>query len=216
LVNMYMANFFIMIAIAGSLSGVFSDEYSFRTASIVSSSSKGKERLAYAKTAAGCTIGLLEALIIIIGNCASQFILYGASDFNASTQLVFGPSVLDMPAGKACLICLGILLIISLFYSIFTMLMSQIFRNTTIPIAIMTVLLICSMLNPPNEYRFISQLASYLPATFPGSWTFTDYRLISILGMKMTIIDVLPALYGILSVFFAVIIYFSYRKPCKR
>ena len=212
LVNLYMANFFILVAIGGSLSGIFADEYSSRTAPIVAASSKGKEKLSLVKILAGCTLGLLEATIIIAGNSATQFILYGGVDSNASVQLVYGPSLLDMTAKKAFLASLGIMIVISLFYSVFAMLLSQLFRNTTVPIAVMAVLLICSMLNPPSEYRVISQIASYFPATFPGSWTFTDYRLLNLFGLKLNILQVLPILYAALSAIFVILIYRNYRK----
>ena len=106
---------------------------------------------------------------------------------------------------EAFLICVGIMLIISLFYSVFAMLISQVFRNSTAPIAIMAVLLICSMLNLPGSYRLIAQIASYLPATFPGSWTFTDYRLLSLFGLRLNILQVLPLLYSLLIITLAVV-----------
>lgn len=212
IVNLYMSNFFILITIGAILSGVFADEYSLRTDAIVFASANGKKRLSCVKMLAGCTVGLIVSAFMIFGYTILEFILYGPLDPEASIQLTYGPTVLDMPAKKACLICMGILLIIGLFYSILTMFLSQLFQNATVPIAILAVLLICSMLNPPNSYRLIAQIASYLPATFPGSWTFTDYRLLNIFGLRFNILQVLPVLYTMLIMVFAVCTYGSYER----
>lgn len=212
IVNLYMANFFMLITIGATMSGLFADEYSLRTDAIVFASSNGKRRLSPVKLLAGCTVGLAEAVLIILGMAGLEFALYGPVDPEASIRLVYGPTVLDMPVKKAFLVCAGIMLVISLFYSVFAMLLSQVFRNTTAPLAIMAVMLICSMLNPPNSYRVLSQIASYLPATFPGSWTFTDYRLISLAGLRLNIIQVMPVLYSVLIIILSILTGISYSR----
>ena len=210
IVNLYMANFFVLVTIGATLSGIFPDEYFLRTDAIVFASGNGKRRLSLVKLLAGCSVGMIEAILIVISLIGPEFVLYGASDPNASIRLVYGPTVMDMPMKKAVLTCMGIMIIISLFYSVFAMFISQLFRNSTAPMVIMAVLLICSMLNPPNSYRLIAQIASYLPATFPGSWTFTDYRLLNVLGLRLNILQVLPVLYGVLVILLGFITYRNY------
>lgn len=212
IVNLYMANFFILITIGSTLSGIYSDEYSLRTDAIVFASANGKKRLSPVKFLAGCTVGLAETVFIILANSGLVFLLYGAADHDASIRLVYGPTLMDMPVRKAFIICAGILLVIGLFYSVLCMLLSQVFKNPTAPIAVMAVLLICSMLNPPNSFRIISQIASYLPATFPGSWTFCEYRLLNIFGLRLNNIQAMPLLYFSLVIILAVLTGASYKK----
>ena len=212
IVSLYMVNFFILIAIAAALSGVFADEYSKRTDAIIFSSRIGKRKLAAVKILAGCCAGMMIAVAFIATLCIPQFILYGTSDSNASIQLTYGPTLLDCPAMKAAFVCFGIMLIISLFYSLFTMLISQLFQNSTLPMAMMAALLILSMFNPPESLRVISQIASYFPATFPGSWTFTDVKLLNLFGLKLNIMQALPLVYAVLIVITAAAIVSSYKK----
>lgn len=212
LIILYMSNFLLLISIAATLSGVFSDEYTLRTDALLLSSTEGKKRLCTMKFLAGLSVGLLEALLILGVNIGVQFAISGAVDASASLQLRYGPSAMDMPAQNALLICCGIMLILSLFYSAFTMCLSQLSRNATLPMAAMALLLILSMLNPPKRFRLISQIASYMPATFPGSWTFTDYRLVTIFGQQFNILQVLPILYFLLTLLIAGILYQSYRR----
>lgn len=212
IVNLYISNLFILIAVGATVSGIFADEYSLRTDAVVFASALGKRKLALAKLLAGCTAAAAEAAVILGVNTAVQFALYGADDAKASIQLIFGPSLSDMTARKAFFVCTGIILIISIFYSLFAMFVSQVFRNTTAPLALLAVIMICSMLNPPGEYRIIAQIASYMPATFPGSWTFTDYRLLAFFGLKLNIFQVLPLLYSAVSVILGLLTCRSYGR----
>ena len=212
LVNLYMTNFLVLITIAATLSGVFADEYNLRTDALVFSASNGKKRLSFIKFLAGLTAGLLEAVFLLVEGTAIQFLVYGGVDAETSIQFYFGPSAMDMCAKPALLLCAGIFLLIALFYSTLTMLLSQVFRSATVPIAAMALLLFLSMLNVPHRFRVISQLWAYAPATFPGSWTFTDYRLVTIFGHSFNILEVMPVLYVLLIVLLAVILYRSYCR----
>ena len=198
LINLYMENFLIVITIGATLSGVFASEYTLRTDAMVFSFRNGKRRLSAIKFLAGITVGFAEAVFLIGEGTLIQFLIYGAVDADTSVQLYYGPLLMDMPAKKALIMAIGLLLLISVFYSAFTMCLSQLFRNTTIPMAAMALLMLLSMLTPPDRFRILAQIASYMPATFPGGWTFTDYRLISLLGAQFNILQIMPVLYGLL------------------
>ena len=212
LVNLYMMNFLIVITIAATLSGIFSDEYTLRTDALVFSSNNGKKRLSRVKLLAGMTVGFLEAVFMIAESSAIQFIVYGGVDFKTSVQFYYGPSAMDLTAGQSLLICVGILLLMSLLYSALTMYLSQLVRNATIPMGAMALLLILSMLNPPERFRLLSQLSGYMPATFPGNWTFTDYRLVTLFGHPFTILQMMPILYVLLTALLAVALCRNYRR----
>ena len=212
LVNLYMENFLIVISIGATLSGVFSSEYTLRTDALVFSSGSGKRRLAGIKFLAGCTVGLAEAVFLIGVGTLIQFLIYGNVDADTSIQFYYGPLLLDMPAKRALILSIGLLLLFSIFYSAFVMCVSQLFRNTTIPMAAMALVMLLSMLTPPDRFRILAQIAAYMPATFPGSWTFTDYRLLTLFGVQLNILQILPILYMLLTVLLIFILRFSYKR----
>ena len=212
LVNLYMENFLIVITVGATLSGVFASEYTLRTDALLFSSRNGKRRLSLAKLLAGITVGLAEAVFLIGEGTLVQFLIYGSADADTSIQFCYGPLLMDMPAKMALLLCIGILLLISVFYSVFVMCLSQLFRNPTIPMAAMALLMLLSMLNPPDRFRVLAQLASYMPATFPGSWTFTDYRLLTLFGAPLNLLQLLPLIYAVLTVLLIALTRSSYRR----
>ena len=212
LINLYMENLLIVITIGTTLSGVFAGEYAQRTDALVFSSRGGKRRLAAVKLLAGITVGFAEAVFLIAEGTLIQFLIYGSVDADTSVQFYYGPTVMDMSAKKALLICIALLLLFSIFYSALVMYVSQLFRNATVPMAVMALVLLLSMINPPDRFRVLAQIASYMPAAFPGSWTFTDYRLVTLLKHSFNILEVLPVLYTLLIAFLAIILYRSYCR----
>ena len=212
LVNLYMENFLIVITVGATLSGVFASEYTLRTDALLFSSRNGKRRVHLAKLLAGITVGLAEAVFLIGESTLIQFLIYGSVDADTSVQFYYGPLLMDMPTKRALLLCIGILLLISVFYSVFVMCLSQLSRNPTVPMAAMALLMLLSMLNPPDRFRVLAQLASYMPATFPGSWTFTDYRLLPLFGAPLNLLQLLPLLYAVLTVLLIALTRSSYKR----
>ena len=212
LINLYMENLLIVITIGTTLAGVFAGEYTLRTDALVFSSRGGKRRFAAVKLLAGITVGFAEAVFLIAEGTLIQFLIYGSVDADTSVQFYYGPTVMDMSAKKALLICIALLLLFSIFYSALVMCVSQLFRNATVPMAVMALVLLLSMITPPDRFRILAQLASYMPATFPGSWTFTDYRLVTLLKHSFNILEVLPVLYVLLIALLTVILYRSYCR----
>lgn len=212
LINLYMENLLMLITIGTTLSGVFADEYSLRTDALVFSASNGKKRLSFIKFLAGLTAGLLEAVFLLVEGTVIQFLVYGSVDADTSVQFYFGPTLVDMSAKRALLLCIALMLLFSVFYSALTMCVSQLFRSTTVPMAVMVLVLLLSMFTPPDRFRILAQLADYMPAAFPGEWTFTAYRLLTLFGHSFSVLEVLPVLYALLIALLAVLLYRSYCR----
>lgn len=192
---LYVVSILSMIAIAATLSGIFSDELQLRTDALIFSSRNGKTTLVWAKILAGITAGLLETVIIILACAGTEFALSGFSGGETSVQFFFGPTAMDMPIRTVFWAYCAIMLIIGLLMSVFAMCLSQVCRNSIAVISIMMAFWLLSMVTPPYSWRLISQCCSYLPVTFLGSWTFSDYRMVNIGGHLFTILEFAPILY---------------------
>ena len=208
----YVVAILCMIAIAATLSGVFSDEIGLRTDALIFSTRNGKKKLLAVKLLAGITVGMLETLILLIVCVGTEFAISGFSGGETTVQFFVGPCAMDMSIKKAFWIYVGIMLVIGLLLSVFAMCLSQICKNSVAVIAIMMGFWLISMLNPPYSLRAIAQAASFLPVTFLGSWTFSDYRMIGLFGHQFNILQIAPILYLFLSVVFARITRISYSK----
>jgi hypothetical protein len=209
---MYVVAILAMIAIAATLSGVFSDEMQLHTDSLIFASKNGRRRLVTAKLLAGITAGIMETVVILLTCVAAEFAISGFAGGDTSVQFFVGPTAMDMPVSRAFWIFAGIMLVIGLLMSMFAMCCSQIFRNSVAVIAVMMGLWLLSMLNPPYSWRFLSQACSYLPVTFLGGWTFSDYRMLGIFGHLFTILMIAPVLYLVLSLIMGRLTRISYYR----
>lgn len=208
----YVVSILTMICIAATLSGVFSVEVQLRTDALIFSSRNGKNRLVTAKLLAGITVGMLETLIILLACVGTEFAVSGFSGGDTSVQFFVGPTAMDMPIRQAFWTYAGIMLVIGLLMSVFAMCLSQVCRNSVAVMAIMTVFWLVSMLTPTYSWRLVSQACSYLPVTFLGSWTFSDYRTVSAFGHMFTILETAPIIYLVLSVLFGRVTKISYSR----
>lgn len=208
----YVVAILSMICIAATLSGVFSEETQLHTDALIFSSRNGKTRLVTAKLFAGITVGMLETLILLIACVGTEFAISGFSGGETSVQFFVGPTAMDMTVRQAFWIYAGIMLIIGLLMSVFAMCLSQLCRNSVAVISVMMLLWLISMLNPPYSWRLLSQACSYLPVTFLGSWTFSDYRTVSAFGHLFTILETAPVLYLVLTALLGWATKISYRR----
>ena len=208
----YVVAILAMIAIAATLSGVFSDERQLRTDAVIFSTRHGKKRLVTAKLLAGATVGVLETMVILFVCVATEFAISGFGGGDASVQFFVGPTAMDMPIRRAFFLYVGIMLLIGLLLSVFAMCLSQLTRNSIAVIAVMMVLWLLSMLPLPYRWRLLSQAGSYLPVTFLGSWVFSDYRTVHVFGRILPILQAAPVIYLAASAVMAAITGVSYGK----
>lgn len=209
---LYVVAILTMISISATLSGVFSDESQLHTDALIFSSRNGKKRLVVAKLLAGITVGMLETFMILLACVGTEFAISGFDGSEASVQFFVGPTAMEMKISTAFWIYTGIMLVIGLLLSVFAMCLSQVFRNSVGVMATMMGLWLVSMLNPPYSWRLVSQACSFLPITFLGSWTFSDYRLVSIFGHMFTILETAPVIYLVSAAVLCVLTRISYDR----
>ena len=208
----YVVAILATIAVAATLSGVFSDEGQYRTDAVIFSTRNGKKRLVAVKLLSGATVGLLETLVLLLTSVGTEFAISGFGGGDTSVQFFFGPTAMDMKISTVFLIYFGIMLVIGLLLSAVAMCLSQLTRNSIAVIAVMMLLWLLSMLNLPYSQRLLSQIFSYMPVTFLGSWTFSDYRTVRLFGHLFTILEAAPVLYLLLTAAFAAVTVCSYRR----
>lgn len=152
-------------------------------------------------------------MMIILTVCVpTEFTISGFSGGETSVQFFVGPTAMDMTIRRVFWIYAGIMLIIGLLMSVFAMCLSQLCRNSVAVIAAMMVLWLLSMLNPPYSWRLLSQACSYLPVTFLGSWTFSDYRTVPLFGKLFTILQSAPVIYLIVTAVLSRVTKLSYGR----
>ena len=92
------------------------------------------------------------------------------------------------------------------------MFLSQILGNRSAATAIMVMGLFLSMLNIPENMGLLSKIWSYLPGAYIGSWTFTEYRLMSIFGQYFNNLQAAPVLWLLASALFMVAAKVAYQR----
>lgn len=209
--TIYVANFMLLILTAISVCGLFSDERINGTDQIIYSSVK-KEALFTAKMLAGLSMGGLLALYLFAVLSGCSFGIYGVSGFNAPLQLRIPGCMLNITVGESYLYLFMLFVIAGIVYAAFSMLLSQVLGNRSAATAIMVMGLFLSMLNMPENMGFISKIWSYLPGAYIGSWTFTEYRLISVWGHYFNNLQAAPVLWLLASSLFLVAAKVSYQR----
>lgn len=199
--SIYVANFMLLLLTAIGVCGIFADEKINGTDQIIFSS-VGKETLFAAKMLAGLSVGLLLGLYLfgILSGCS--FGMYGFSGFSAPLQLRIPGCMLNITVEQSYLYLFLLFLIAGVLYAAFSMFLSQILGNRSAATAIMVMGLFLSMLNVPEKLGVISKIWSYLPGAYIGSWTFTEYRLISVFGRYFNNLQAAPVFWLLASAAF--------------
>ena len=209
--TVYVANFMLLILTAIAVCGLFSDERINGTDQIIYSSTK-KETLFTAKILAGLSIGALLALYLFAVLSGCSFGIYGVSGFHAPLQLRIPGCMLNITVGESYLYLFMLFLIAGVVYAAFSMFLSQVLGNRSAATAIMVMGLFLSMLNIPESMGLLSKIWSYLPGAYIGSWTFTEYRLISIFGQYFNNLQAAPVLWLLASALFVVAAKVAYQR----
>ena len=209
--TIYVANYMLLLLIAIGASGIFADEKNLGIDQIIFCSAE-KDTLFKAKVLAGLTLGLGASLLLFGVISMISFGTYGFDGFDAPLQIRITGCMMNLSIGQADLILLGLFVAVGLLYSIIAMFLSQISGNHAAVTAVMVVMLFLSMLNVPEKFRVISQIWSYLPGAFIGSWTFTEYRLVHLFGQYFNDLQVAPAAWLLVGIVLLLFAKTSYRR----
>lgn len=126
----YTVNYMIFLMIAICLSNMFSVEHLRKTDAIILCSQYGKKHLYLAKILAGATFGVITASLILGVTVISSILVYGADGYDAALQLIYPLSSWKVSIGESIIILFGVLLIISVLYSVAVMVLSEMIKNS--------------------------------------------------------------------------------------
>lgn len=197
---------FVLIFIAICLSGIFSDEHTRKTDQIILSSPLGKERLYWAKIAAGTSFAAISTILFFVFTAVTTICLYGIKGFHAAFQFIYTSNSDPISCGQAILIAYGNMVITAMITSVFVMVLSELLRSNIATLAISTGLLMIAMIVMiPEQYRVLAQIWNWLPWSFLTPWNVFGKYTFSIFGHYLTPWQAVPMIYMIASAMIAAI-----------
>ena len=201
---------FMLIVIG--LSGVFADENTYKTDALILSCRNGRTQICLAKLTAGITFSV-TFMLIVLGICLFVPLMgFGAKGWNAPIQNVIVTSAFHMSIGQAVIMTFAIAILIAILCGLFTMLLSQVFRNTVPVMAVQTGVLIISIFNLPYSFGMLSQVWALRPTNFLKNFAFIEYRLFPIPGALINCFQMAGVLYAVFSIVFFVVTTRLYRN----
>lgn len=195
-----MINCMLLLLLTVSLSHVFSEEHLRKTDAIILCGRHGKRELYIAKILAGVTFGAAAALLLSGTALLSNLAIYGADGFGGALQIEFPLSSWRISMGGAVLFLMLLLLLISVMYSMTVMFLSEWLKKSAgvmaVPFGIMIFTLFIDI---PYSYGTVSKVYELLPMNLLMTWELWDDRLLSVLGKYMTLFQVAPMVYILVS-----------------
>ncbi|MDO5784792.1 MAG: ABC transporter permease subunit [Eubacteriales bacterium] len=182
-----MLNMLLLFLLAICLPSVFAEEHTRKTDQLILCSRFGKQKLYGAKLLAGVTFGVISAVLLEVVCCALSLWLYGADGFDACMQMVGLECSWTMTVGQAVLMVLGLTLVLAVLYSVLSMFLVKLLKNSVAVLGIMVgVFFLCLIGQPPYALGWISRLYALLPPQALPDRFLTDDRLFYILGQYLT------------------------------
>lgn len=165
--------------IAICLSTVFTVEHTRKTDQLILCSRFGKKKLYTAKILAGLTVGIgftLLLSLVMFGIIAS---LYGFAGADTILQFVL-LRPLDLTMGQAALILVALSFAGAALVSVFTMMLSEVTKNSIATIGIITGVLIVTMfiMEMPANLKFLSELWYLIPSnlvSLSGAFRYSSF-----------------------------------------
>lgn len=197
----YMTCLILTFFISISMVNVFAEEHSRKTDQLILCSRYGRGKLYVAKILAGSIMVFTVNALFILVSVGGDFFSFGTEGFDARLQSVMlNWYSYDLSVGEVLLIMLGLLLLSSVMTAIFTMVLTEVLRNS---IGVMAILIgglfAARIVVIPASWEVVSRMWNYIPINLLKiDQGFTDLRLVSIFGMKLTTWQFAPILYTLI------------------
>lgn len=210
----YTAIVLLAIMLAVCLANLFAEEHQKKTDQLVLCSRNGRRVLYWAKLTAGMVFTVVSAGLIILVSVIPPLVIFGAEGLSAPIQLSVPVSMIQMTFGEVMLYSYVLTILAALLYSSIILCCSELFRNSTVAVvAVIGVLVLLPMMvMVPYEYRVLGQIFDLNPINAVAIWSVLDYRLVPFFGGFLTMQQVAPIVYVLLSGVFVFIGRRAYLK----
>ena len=203
---------FVFLLISISLAGEFSDETAYRTDAVILSSRNGRKPICKAKLCAGITVAIAELVIVLAVNMAVCLGVYGNSGWNAPLLMIIQSTAWNITVGQAVSILIGLALILSVLFSLFTMLISQISGKSVTVMAVQFAVFFIGLFEFPYDLGLITKLWNIRPTNFLMNYSFMEYKLFKVGGQYLNEFQMAGILYPIIIAIALPVIYISYQR----
>lgn len=206
----------LLLSIAAALSGVFSQEKEYRTEALILSSVNGRSPVCLAKILAGCTVGLAEGILTYAVNLLVEMAAYGIDRTDVPIQLVISGSPWNLTVSQMLWILFGVMMLLSLLFSITTMLLSRLLGSAVPVMAIQTGVLLAGLFELPAGLGILANLWKMWPTSFLGWSVFKNVDLYHVFGGIFHVFQVAPVLYGLGIAAGFILLYLSCARMPKK
>lgn len=192
--------------IAICLSTVFTVEHTRKTDQIILCTRLGKKKLYAAKVLAGLTVGIGFTLLLSILMFGIVALLYGFDGYNTILQFVL-LRPFDLTIGQAALILVALSFAGAALVSLFTMMLSELTKNSVATIGAITGVMLVTMfiMEMPTNLKLLSEIWHLLPSNLVSLNGAFRYSAISVGGNTLAAYQYAPVVYAVLAVVFALI-----------
>lgn len=201
----------LLMFLSAALSGVFSDEHTYKTDQLILCTRMGKH-LYPIKLLAGLTVGLVGALVLFGFNAILCFALYGMDGASAALQMALNECPRPITVGQGALILFFLLLAAGLLYSVLALFLSQCLKSSVATICVMMGYLMATIMLQPNFSRIVIQLWMLLPLNLVDLSSFLDGRLVPFFGGYLNDMQAAPLLYLLVGIVLVLLAKASYER----
>ena len=188
------------------LSTVFTVEHTRKTDQIILCTRLGKKKLYVAKILAGLTVGIGFTLILSLLMLGIVAFLYGFAGYNTILQFVL-LRPFNLTVVQAALILVVLSFAGAALVSLFTMMLSELTKNSVATIGTITGIMILTMfiMEMPANLKLLSEIWYLLPSNLVSLNGAFRYSVISVGSSTLAAYQYAPVVYAVLAVVFALI-----------
>lgn len=147
---MFFIGWVMFLNISIALSGVFSDEKTYKTDAIILSTKQGRKPLCLVKIAAGISAALIECVVLFGFTFGLLFTFFGFGGGKGAIQLLIPSSPWNITIFQMFLIYVGLAMVTAIMYALTNMFFSNLTHSSVATLAIHTAILILGLFEFPN------------------------------------------------------------------
>lgn len=199
--------------IAICLSTVFTVEHTRRTDQVILCTHLGKKKLYTVKILVGLTVGIGFTLLLSLLMFGIIAFLYGFDGYGTILQFVL-LRPFNLTVGQAALILVGLSFAGAVLISSFTMMLSEVTKNSIATIGIITGILLVTMfiMEMPANLKLLSEIWYLLPSNLVSLNGALRYSMFHVGGSPLAAYQYAPIVYLVLTVIFTLIGKFTYNR----